>query len=325
MRQPPRRILALQLKRIGDLVLTAPALGALRAAFPDARVTLLCERSAAGLLPAMPCTEGFARGQSGFWPAVFGHRSDLCLDFTGSDRSAMLSLLSRAPTRATFLRNRRRFPRRLAWNSFVDSRVRDRHTVDHYVDLAGVAGTAFHGGGPSLLWPEEAARSARALREAEGVPEPYAVVHPGTARAEKAWPPERWARVADTLMARGLRVVVTGAGDPIERGQAASLCARAPGACDLSGRTSLLELAALVRGAGLFCGVDSAAMHLADAAGTPSVCLFGPTNPFHWAPRNAPARVIRANTQAPFTPHQRGGPVDAIGVEEVIEALGKMP
>jgi heptosyltransferase III len=319
------RILALQLKRIGDLILTAPALGALHAAFPDSTITLLCGRSAADLLPAMPCTRGFALGRPGFWSAVLGHRFDLCLDFTGSDRSALLGLLSRAATRATFLRHGKNFPRRLAWNAFVDSRVRERHTVDHHGDLLGAVGVAFADPGPSLRWPEETALSARGLLDAAGVRGPCAVLHPGTARPEKAWPPENWARVAVALMGRGLAVVVTGAGDDTEHGQAAAVCALAPGACNLSGRTSLLELAALIRGADIFCGVDSAAMHLAGAADTPSVCLFGPTNPFHWAPRNSKARVIRAGTRPPFTPDQRGGPMDAISAGEVIEALEATP
>ena len=61
---------------------------------------------------------------------------------------------------------------------------------------------------------------------------------------------------------------------------------------DLSGKTDLLTLAAVVRKARLLVTVDSAPMHFAAAWGTPQVVLFGPTNPFHWHPRSESAVVL---------------------------------
>lgn len=318
------RILALQLKRIGDLILTAPALGAIRKAAPDSEITLLCEHSAAGLLPAMPCHRGLARGQRGFWAVVLRGGYDVCLDFTGTDRSALLGVLSRARRRVGFRRFTKKFPRRMAYNVLVDSDVRTRHTVDHYCDLLEPLGISVQEALPSLDWPGEAFRSAHRLLDAHGIADPYAIIHPGTARPEKAWAPERWASIVTRLQSRGLSVVLTGAELPAERAQAREVCALAPEARDLSGKTSLLELGALIRRASLFCGVDSAAMHLADAAGTPCVCLFGPTNPFHWQPRNTAVRVLRAKTQEPFAPGQPGGSMELLSVEEVAAAVDSL-
>ena len=100
------KILALQLKRIGDLILTTPALAALRRDFPSAQVTLIVADACGELLPAIESVDQglvFLRGR---WNAslckqIAFQRFDVCLDFTGNDRSAFLAALSRAPRRGS--------------------------------------------------------------------------------------------------------------------------------------------------------------------------------------------------------------------------------
>ncbi len=70
---------------------------------------------------------------------------------------------------------------------------------------------------------------------------------------------------------------------------------------DLSGKTDLLSLAALVRKARLLITVDSAPMHFAAAWGTPQVVLFGPTNPFHWHPRSESAVILLGECDGPVS------------------------
>jgi len=110
------------------------------------------------------------------------------------------------------------------------------------------------------------------------------VVHPGAASAARRWPAERWAAVARAERVAGRRVVVTGS--DAERALAEGV-ARAAGLAPgdvLAGRTDLLELAAVVAGAGrVLCG-DTGVAHLATAFGVPSVLLFGPTPPSEWGP-----------------------------------------
>ena len=65
---------------------------------------------------------------------------------------------------------------------------------------------------------------------------------------------------------------------------------------DFSGKTDLLTLAALIARARLLVTVDSAPMHLAAATRTPQVILFGPTNPFHWRPRESPALILQGES-----------------------------
>ncbi len=313
----------LQLKRIGDLLLTTPALAVLKKEFPSADITLLTENSCAGLLPAIPVTRSFARGDQGFWKAAM-EGYDLCLDFTGTDRSALLTALSRAKIRAGFSRFQRKFPHRLAYTHFIDSSVRDRHTADHYTDLLKVLGLSCEGEPLSLELSTSAIQTATGL-----VPKSdYAVIHAGTARQEKYWLPERWAEVAAYLTRKhALQIVFTGSTDPAEIAHLTAIRRSLPtgvAAIDLSGKTGLPELAAVIQGAKIFCGVDTAAMHLADAVRTPCVALFGPTNPYHWQPRHTRSVVIRSHTTGRFTPDQRGGPTSDVSSGQVASAISML-
>src|SRR5688572_12424685 len=133
------RILVLQLKRIGDLVLTTPALDALRAAIPDARIALAVHDSTSSLLPEIDGYDdaivfGPKRGWAP-WQQVLSGGFDCVFDFTGTDRSALACALSRAKHRVTFSWVKRKPIRSFAYNEFIESSVRERHTIDHYLDL----------------------------------------------------------------------------------------------------------------------------------------------------------------------------------------------
>jgi len=332
------KILLLQLKRIGDLILTTPAIHCLREAYPKAHLTLVVDASCRGLVEAVSVDEVWVHDKKAGWGGCLGRgpnawitwdlprsRGDACLDFTGTDRSAWLALASRSQKKISFARFQKKVARRFVFTDFVDSSVRERHTADHYTDLLRPLGIVRDGEPLDLRIPDPATQKVRDLLQAGGVQGAFVVVHAGTAREEKYWRPERWASVMTELAAAGQQIVLTGSRDPEEQAHLQAIKKAFSGPClDLSGKTNLVELAAVVRGAALFCGVDTAAMHLAEAMGTPIVALFGPTNPFHWRPRNAGAIILRAETKEPFTPGQKGGPMEAISVEAVLEAVRKL-
>jgi ADP-heptose:LPS heptosyltransferase len=320
-------ILLVQLKRIGDLILTTPAIRCLREAFPEARITLLADSSCRGLLPAIEVDECLVhdkRGGNGWMRRLPSLRPDWCLDFSGTDRAMFFCALSRARRRVNFERFRGKFLRRFLYTDFVDSSVRHRHTADHYTDILQPLGITRENVPLSLrLPPKEATRS---LLDSRGVSSPYAVIHAGTARPEKYWLPERWAAIADLLHEKyGLLPVFTGATAPDEVEHLAAIrSAMKSSPVDLSGETDLAGLAGVIAGARIFCGVDTAAMHLADAVRTPTVALFGPTNPYQWRPRHTSAIVLRADTLEPFDVKQKGGPMEHISVERVGDALAAL-
>ena len=122
------------------------------------------------------------------------------------------------------------------------------------------------------------------------------VIHPGTGGPSKLWRAERWARVADALQQAGARVVLTGG--PGEEPLVEAVAEQMPGpTLSLAGRTSVGQLAALLRRAGVVLGVDSGPLHLAAAQGVPSAHLFGPGDAGRFGPWGDPARhvVLRAD------------------------------
>ena len=88
-----------------------------------------------------------------------------------------------------------------------------------------------------------------------------------------------------------------------------------------------MGFAALIAGARLLVTVDSAPMHLAAATHTPQVILFGPTNPFHWRPKESPAVILQGKTSEPiteFSPVQPRLPMSQISTEAVISAMDSL-
>jgi ADP-heptose:LPS heptosyltransferase len=110
------------------------------------------------------------------------------------------------------------------------------------------------------------------------------VIHPGAAFPSRRWPTERFAAVAAAAAAWGLPVAVTGSSAERQLAQSVAAQAGVPKTAVLAGRTSLLELAALVSSARLVVSGDTGVAHLATAYGTASVVLFGPISPYLWGP-----------------------------------------
>ena len=323
-------LLLLQLKRIGDLILTVPAIAAVRKQFPDAKLTLVVGYGSRELLPAIPGIDRalVARGRisdAPQWLALAASKFDYCLDFSRTDRSAFLTLLSNATRRITYATIRHEPLRRLTYNQFVPSRVRDLHTIDHHLALLGPLG--IHNSSPAihLELPDVAKERAAEVIETHDLGENFAVIHPGSARAEKFWLPRRWAEVAKELSARGIPVAFTGGKSRLEQEHLAEIKSHfGSRAADLSGKLDLLSVAALIQRARLLATVDSAPMHLAGALGTPQVVLFGPTNPFHWYPRGTPAVIFRAGQPGPLTdfrPKQAPHPMNEISTNQVISGM----
>jgi ADP-heptose:LPS heptosyltransferase len=95
--------------------------------------------------------------------------------------------------------------------------------------------------------------------------------------------------------------------------------------CNLSGRLTLLQLASVIGRARLVVSVDSAAMHLAAMEERPQVALFGPTNPFHWRPRHANARVVAASDkEEDFGPRSGTAPMSALSTTRVMAAIDSL-
>lgn len=259
-------LLALRALGLGDLLVTVPALRALRRAFPGHRLVL---EAPGWLAPVVELTGAVDALRARERLAVPEHQTPLTsvdvavnLHGRGPQSSALLDELEPA-RRIGHAAPGWPGPR---WAEDVPERRR-------WCDL--------------LRWHGILADESDLLLDAPTAPSPApgaAVVHPGAAYGAKRWPADRFAAVARSLAARGLTVVVTGSA--AERETAAALAAAAglpPGAV-LAGRTGLDELTALLHDAALLVCGDTGIAHLASAYRTPSVVLFGPVPAHRWGP-----------------------------------------
>lgn len=331
------RILVIQLKRLGDFILTAPALMTLRQARPAAELVVLTLEGLvelAACLPGVNRVMGYQQGAVNWeaWASALAGTWDCCLDFTGTDRSAALTALSRARRRIGYEKFSGNGLRRLAYTQFCKAAVRELHTVDFH--LALVAEALGEDAKPSMRAPFVVSAQTRALARSklsrEGCRGRYVMLHPGTARLEKFWVEERWVEVARHVRERmGLDVVLTGTGKGLEEAP----LRRIRQGCDfplvdLTGKLSLVEMVAVIEGAALMVGVDSMAMHLAALLGKPQVALFGPTNPFHWRGRHGRSLVLQGSSEEPkkdFAPREQGRPMNEVSTSAVIHAMTALP
>lgn len=287
---PPASVLVICTRRIGDVLLATPLVRSVRRAWPQARVEALVFAGTEGILAGNPDLDAVLtvpRHQP--LPArvatMLGlrRRYDLALPVLTSDR-AVLNAWAAGRRRVGFMESGGARWKRALLDAAVAFDDVDTHTVAMNLRLCEplgipkvhevVAGTV-DGGDAAIaaLLPFDPAR------------EPFAVVHVSPKFAYKRWTASGWVALLHWLRAAGLRVVLTGGGDPEERAELAVVLALAPGiATDLSARLSLSGVAALLRRARVYVGPDTAVTHLAAATGVPTVALFGPSNPVKWGP-----------------------------------------
>jgi predicted lipopolysaccharide heptosyltransferase III len=329
------KILLLQLKRIGDLILTTPAVAALREKFPGAEITLVAAGECGELLPAIVgvdrcyVVQRHLRDFATFF-AIARRHFDCCIDFTQNDRSALLTFLSRAKTRVVSARVKADSKiRRRVYNEFASVRLKAMHTLDYNLALLAPVAVTDATTKLQLNVPQSAHEKARQLLRGAKIDDQFVVFHPGSARREKLWEPARWTQVIERARRQwGVGAVITGGKRTFEQRHIRAIKAKLPKAVvDLSGETDLLTLAALIAQARILVTVDSAAMHLAAALGTPQVALFGPTNPFHWRPRESPALILHGRSDVPvaeFLPKQERLSMQLISTEAVFNAMGSL-
>jgi heptosyltransferase III len=322
-------ILLLQLKRIGDLILTTPAIDAVRKKFPEARITLAIASECRELAPAIPNVDRLLIVRRNWrdtpvFLSVAMHRFEFCVDFTRNDRSAVLAYLSRAKKRIAAHRPHGEPEARTRVYTDFTERMGSLHTIDYHLALLRPLGIENAPTNLHLNVPSAARDKAQTLLHQAKIDYQFAVFHPGAARAEKFWEADRWVELINRARPK-IDIVLTGTRSQFEQEhiQQIKTKLREP-IVDLSGRTDLLTFAALIARARLLVTVDSAAMHLAAATETPQIVLFGPTNPFHWRPRESPALILQGESKTPvneFESRQERLPMKQISTEQVIDAM----
>ena len=286
-------ILIVRLGALGDLVHALPAVAALRAEWPDARIDWLVDRRYAALLGLVPVIDrAVVFGPPDGDPLrtlvrrLRGVRYDLAIDFQGLLKSAVLARLSGARTVAGFVTRQLREP---AAGLFYTRRIEgdDRaHVVRKNLSLVEALGVTVRGvASPLAVSPSAVPDQVRELLSL-GAGGRFAVVNPGAGWPNKQWPAARYGRIAGHLRSRhGLPSVVTWG--PKERRLADEVAAASGGAAVPAPSTTIADLVELCRAAALVIGGDTGPLQLAAAVGTPVVGVFGPTNPARNGPWSA--------------------------------------
>ncbi len=272
------RVLVVALRRLGDVLLTTPLIRSLKRAFPQASIDALVFAGTEGILAGNPDLAQILtlpqRPRAGATLALMARlykRYDLALSTQTGDRPTFLAVIagrqSAGPVEADGVA--------AAVKRIVLSRStvseRGRHRVLDILRLAELIGIPAQA---EIVCPAGGARPALAAQ-------PYAVIHAAPMFTYKRWTAGGWRALAAALQERGLGTAVTGAASDriyLDDVRGDSKVVRLDGRLDWPG------LAALIAGASVYIGPDTAITHLAAATGTPTVALYGPTDPRLWGP-----------------------------------------
>jgi ADP-heptose:LPS heptosyltransferase len=300
------RILVVKLSALGDFVLALAAMKKIRQAHPKAHITLL----------TTPPFEALAKICPYFNAVDTGGRPEGFRDWMALRRRIRAVGYNRVYDLQTSSRSNRIFqvlrPNPPPWSGIAlgcsmphRNPLRDAmHTLERHADqlmYAGIwpdaptePGTAPP---PDLSWVLKSAPAERPVPGANK-PRPYVMFVPGGSahRPEKRWPVERYSELARILYARGFDIVIIGG--PQETDLAHTIQRAAPRARDLTGRTDIASIARLGAKAALAIGNDTGPLHLAAAAGAPTIVLFSrASDPALSAPRGRVA-ILRSDNLA---------------------------
>ncbi|RZI84482.1 MAG: glycosyltransferase family 9 protein [Rubrivivax sp.] len=307
-----RRLLVIRLDNLGDVLMTTPALQALRLACPQARITLLASPSGAALQPHLPMIDeviAYAApwvkgppqrpaskpGDFDIGRRISAGRYDAAVIFTTATQSPLpAALLCWQAGIGLRLAHCRENPYELLSDWVSDSEVIQtgmRHEVRRQLDL--VASVGFEAPDLPLVFETRLADQAsvrQRLQRAGGRPDqPYVLVHPGATAPSRRYPASWFGQAMAMVMQGGVQCVFTGS--PAESQLVREAHEAAGGGVALTGDMSLGELGALIQDAEVLVCNNSGPAHIASAVGTPVVDLYALTNPQH-TPWQVPARVL---------------------------------
>ncbi len=310
-------ILIVKLSAIGDVVHTLPALNALRRYYPQAHISWLVEEAAANLLSGHPALDrvlvsrrkawlkGLGSAQwrqnahevSAFMHSLWDRHYDMVFDFQAALKGAALIALVRGKRKIGFGHGlQHQELSHVVLSERIPAVSMEIHALERGLIMLSAAGIPC----PKVeyrlpITANHRLRADQLLSEKEiGPDQMFVAVNPMAKWETKLWQKDKFARVADWVQTEfELPVVFTGG--PEDRSYINAISERMKTAsANLSGRTDLMTLAALLQRAAIMITTDTGPMHIAAAVETPTVALFGPTAPWRTGPYGEGHRVLRA-------------------------------
>jgi len=278
-------------RRIGDVLFATPVVRSLKNAFSSAAIDMLVFEGTEGVVSANPDVRRVltisprpgVKEHLSLYKAIW-RRYDLAVSVQASDRSTLYAWASAQVRVGILVKEPNAWWKRQLLTDWVPLDNLTTHTVSmnlRLLDLLGVMPLAT----PVIGWSKTDDEMVRSIVPASGEQGGYVVLHVSPKFSYKQWTVSGWVELAQWLAARALKIVVTAGDSEEDQAYVANLLPHFPGDCiNLAGKISLPTLGCLLSRAALYVGTDTAVTHMAAALGTPTVALFGPSNPIKWGP-----------------------------------------
>ncbi len=321
-----KNILIVRTDRIGDVILTTPAVEVLRKNFPHAKISMIVAAATRDLVEGNPYLnevimddrKGVHRGMLGFWRLarlLRQRKFDLAVVFHTKRRTNAFCFLAGIPDRIGYHNNK--------WGFLLTKRIKDvrplgeKHESEYCLNVLRFLGIENGRGQMSLplekgaeLWAEDFFRQCH-FEPVERI----VAIHLGASGPEKRWPVERFAETMNSLQEKyPCQFVLIGAADIQVLALDMKPLLKVP-SHDLTGQTSVSQLASLLKRCHLLISNDSGPVHVAAAVGTPVVSIFTRNQPGinweRWRPLSSNAKVVSVSP----------GSSDPIAVSDVLEAV----
>jgi ADP-heptose:LPS heptosyltransferase len=304
-------ILILQLRRLGDVLMTTPMLRAIKGAMPGARVEVCVEPASAPAIRNNPHADALLVAEPGSFlrtaASLRRRRYDVVIDTLGTPGSALLAFCSSAPTRI----GRRRPWRELFYTHALPPGAGSRYSAAEKLELLEPLGIRSADCRIELFPTDAERREVDRFWSALPVPSEQAVValSPVSRRPEKVWPAERFAEVCDRWAVRAgcVFLPVFAPGEELLVERVIRQLRRRDSVIWPGPRLSFGALVPLMQRCALYFGNDNGARHAAVAAGIPTAAVFGMADPISWTPPESTCHF-----------HVGGGrPIDSVPVDAV--------
>ncbi len=298
-KDPPAKLLIIKPSSLGDIIHSLPFLAAVKTRFPHMEVHWVVARGLHVVLENHPLISKLWVINKDAWKSVAYLREtlrdvrdlyrglgrehyDVCVDLSGLLRSGLLTFASKAPIKIGFAEANEGSP------FFYTHKIKgdmEGHAIDRYLQIA----RAFGCRGDEISYPMPAFERNPPL--CRTLPRDYVVIAPSAGKEANRWPASRFGELAARLPLPA--VVICGKGDAAV---ADGVVAASKGkAISLAGKTTLLELMAVIRKARFFISNDTGPMHIAAAFQVPVFALFGPANPKRTGPYGPIHTIIKTD------------------------------
>ncbi|MDR1008370.1 MAG: lipopolysaccharide heptosyltransferase II [Campylobacteraceae bacterium] len=285
-----KNILIIKMSSLGDILHTLPFAAALRSRFKEAKITWLVHPQFSDFLPQKPIIdevicfdkEGFKKLSLlnkikyffSMRKMLHSKKFDLVIDMQGLFKSAVLAAISGCKTRIGYCEMRE-------FSGFISKAIcgenKNAHVIERYLDVARFLGAKVD----KIEFPmpnlDEAFESAQ--KKLGKIEKKYIIIAPAARWKTKEWLTEYFAKLCDMLIKDGLHVVLVGAKSDKQKSLDIInlITENVKNIIDLTGKTTLSELAALIKNCAFFISADTGPLHFAAAFKKPLIAMYGPT------------------------------------------------